>query len=84
MFDKYWGEKPVNQGIDLLLLSSSSNIFNSFRTGGVDVAYLSLDADQVQSLDEGAKQGKWQEIAGESSTVSYMTLNMKSQPLDKL
>ncbi|WP_373535564.1 ABC transporter substrate-binding protein [Microcoleus sp.] len=83
-FDKYWGEKPVNQGIDLLLLSSSSNLFNTFRTGAIDVAYLSLDADQVRSLDEGSKKGKWQEIAGESSTVSYMTLNIKSQPLDKL
>ncbi|MEG5001055.1 ABC transporter substrate-binding protein [Microcoleus sp. B4-D4] len=83
-FDKYWGEKPVNQGIDLLLLSSSSNLFNTFRTGAIDVAYLSLDADQVRSLDEGSKKGKWQEIAGESSTVSYMTLNTKSKPLDKL
>jgi len=84
VFDKYWGEKPVNPGIDLLLLSSSSNLFNTFRTGAIDVAYLSLDVDQFRSLDEGAKKGKWQEIAGESSTVSYMTLNMKSQPLDKL
>jgi len=84
VFEKYWGEKPVNQGIDLLLLSSSSNLFNTFQTGAVDVAYLSLDADQVQSLDEGAKKGKWQEIAGESSTVSYMVLNTKSKPLDKL
>ncbi|MBE9161149.1 ABC transporter substrate-binding protein [Tychonema sp. LEGE 06208] len=83
-FDKYWGEKPVNSGIDLLLLSSSSNLFNTFRIGAIDVAYLSLDADQVRSLDEGSKKGKWQEIAGESSTVSYMTLNIKSQPLDKL
>lgn len=84
VFDKYWGEKPANNGIDLLLLSSSSNLFNTFRTGAIDVAYLSLDADQVRSLDEGAKKGKWQEIVGESSTVSYMTLNLKSQPLDKL
>ncbi|MEG4234866.1 ABC transporter substrate-binding protein [Microcoleus sp. Pol11C3] len=84
LFDKYWGEKPVNQGIDILLLSSSSNLFNTFQTGAVDVAYLSLDADQVQSLDEGAKKGKWQEIAGESSTVNYLTLNTKSKPLDKL
>jgi peptide/nickel transport system substrate-binding protein len=84
VFDKYWGEKPVNKGIDLLLLSSSSNLFNTFRTGAIDVAYLSLDVDQFRSLDEGAKKGKWQEIAGESSTVSYMTLNIKSQPLDKL
>ncbi|MEG3843024.1 ABC transporter substrate-binding protein [Microcoleus sp. herbarium14] len=83
-FDKYWGEKPVNKGIDILLLSSSSNLFNTFRTGAIDVAYLSLDADQVRSLDEGAKLGKWQEFAAESSTVSYMTLNTKSKPLDKL
>ncbi len=84
VFDKYWGEKPVNKGIDILLLSSSSNLFNTFRTGAIDVAYLSLDADQVRSLDEGAKKGKWQEFAAESSTVSYMTLNTKSKPLDKL
>ncbi len=84
VFDKYWGEKPVNQGIDILLLSSSSNLFNTFRTGAIDVAYLSLDADQVRSLDEGAKLGKWQEFVAESSTVSYMTLNTKSKPLDKL
>ena len=84
VFEKYWGEKPVNQGIDILLLSSSSNLFNTFQTGAIDVAYLSLDADQVRSLDEGAKKGKWQEIAGESSTVNYMTLNMQSKPLDKL
>lgn len=85
VFDKYWGaEKPQNQGIDLLLLSSSANLFNTFRTGAIDVAYLSLDADQVRSLDEGAKKGKWQEIAAESSTISYMTLNIKSKPLDKL
>ncbi|MEG5057306.1 ABC transporter substrate-binding protein [Microcoleus sp. A2-C5] len=84
VFDKYWGEKPVNQGIDILLLSTSSNLFNTFQTAAIDVAYLSLDADQFRSLDEGAKKGKWQEIAGESSTVSYMTLNMKSKPLDKL
>lgn len=83
-FDKYWGEKPANQGIDILLLSSSANLFNTFRTGAIDVAYLSLDADQVQSLDEGAKKGKWQEIAAESSTVSYMTLNIKSKPLDNI
>lgn len=83
-FDKYWGEKPANKGIDLLLLSSSANLFNTFRTGAIDVAYLSLDADQVRSLDEGAKKGKWQEIAAESSTVSYMTLNTKSKPLDNL
>ncbi|NJK72982.1 MAG: peptide ABC transporter substrate-binding protein [Microcoleus sp. SU_5_6] len=85
VFDKYWGEeKPQNQGIDMLLLSSSANLFNTFRTGAIDVAYLSLDADQVRSLDEGAKKGKWQEIAAESSTISYMTLNIKSKPLDKL
>ncbi len=84
VFDKYWGEKPVNKGIDLLLLSSSANLFNTFRTGAVDVAYLSLDADQVRSLDEGAKKGKWQEFAAESSTVSYMTLNIKSKPLDNI
>ena len=84
VFDKYWGNKPANKGIDIQFLSTPANLFNAFRTGAVDVAYLSLDADQIRNLEERGKKGDWQAIAARSNTVSYMVLNLKSKPLDNL
>ncbi len=83
VFDKYWGEKPVNKGINVQIQTSPVNLFNAFRTGAVDVAYLSLQPDQIRSLEETAKKGDWQAISAQSSVVSYMVLNRNQQPLDK-
>lgn len=65
------------------ILSSPANLFNSFRTGSVDVAYLSLEPDQVRSLEESAKKGDWQAISAQGSVVSYLVLNRNQKPLDK-
>jgi peptide/nickel transport system substrate-binding protein len=73
VFDRYWGAKPLNRGVSLQIFNNNSaNLYNSFRTGGVDVAYQSLEPDQVKSLDEGAKADKWQSIALEGSVTSYL------------
>ncbi|MBW4630598.1 MAG: ABC transporter substrate-binding protein [Iphinoe sp. HA4291-MV1] len=82
VFDKYWGEKPANKGINLQILSSSANLYNSFRTGAIDVAYLSLEPDQIRSLQESAKKEDWQAIAVQGSVVSYLVLNRNQKPLD--
>ncbi|QXE22857.1 extracellular solute-binding protein family 5 [Richelia sinica FACHB-800] len=84
VFDKYWGEKPTNQGINVQIQTSPVNLFNAFRTGAVDVAYLSLQPDQIRSLEEGSKKGDWQAISAQGSVVSYMVLNRNQTPLDKL
>jgi peptide/nickel transport system substrate-binding protein len=83
VFDKYWGEKPTNQGINVQIQTSPVNLFNAFRTGAVDVAYLSLQPDQIRSLEEGGKKGDWQAITSQGSVVSYLVLNRNQQPLDK-
>jgi peptide/nickel transport system substrate-binding protein len=83
VFDKYWGEKPANKGVNVQIQTSPANLFNAFRTGAVDVAYLSLQPDQIRSLEESAKKGDWQAISAESSVVSYMALNRNQKPLDK-
>lgn len=83
VFDKYWGEKPANVGINLQILSSPPNLYNSFRTGAVDVAYLSLEPDQIRSLEESAKKGDWQAITAQGSVVSYLVLNRNQKPLEK-
>ncbi|BAZ52193.1 extracellular solute-binding protein [Nostoc sp. NIES-4103] len=84
VFDQYWGEKPVNKGINLQIQTSPVNLFNAFRTKAVDVAYLSMEPDQIRSLEESGKKGELQAISAQSSVVSYMALNRNQKPLDKL
>jgi peptide/nickel transport system substrate-binding protein len=83
VFDRYWGTKPLNRGVNLQIFSNNpANLYNSFRTGAIDVAYNSLEPDQVKSLDEGAKAGKWESIAIDGSVTSYLILNVLQKPLD--
>ena len=84
VFDKYWGTKPENKGVNVQIQTSPVNLFNAFKTGAVDVAYLSLQPDQIRSLEASAKKGDWQAITAQGSVVSYMVLNRNQKPLDKL
>ncbi len=83
-FDRYWGQKPSNKGIDIQRFSSSANLFNAFRTGIVDVAYQTLDLDQTRSLQQGAARFGWQVVEGKGDGIYYLTLNLKSPPLDRV
>lgn len=82
VFDQYWGEKPANKGVTVQILSSGVNLYNGFRKQGVDVAYVSLDPDQITSLEKMSRDGKWLAIPNEGSVVSYLTLNRNQKPLD--
>ncbi|MGL6281773.1 MAG: ABC transporter substrate-binding protein, partial [Microcoleaceae cyanobacterium] len=82
-FAQYWGEKPQNLGVDIRIFSSAVNLFNAFKTGEIDIAYLSLDPQQIETLKKEAATQGWQAIATDSKTVNYMVLNVKSPPLDK-
>lgn len=84
VFDKYWGAKPENKGVNVQIQTSPVNLFNAFKTGAVDVAYLSLQPDQIRSLEARAKKGDWQAITAQGSVVSYMVLNRNQKPLDKV
>ncbi|OLP16587.1 peptide ABC transporter substrate-binding protein [Leptolyngbya sp. 'hensonii'] len=82
VFDRYWGKKPQNRGIDIQLLSSPANLYNSFRTGGVDVAYQNLEPEQVQQLKQDAKREGWQVVETQGSAVTLWALNVRQKPLD--
>jgi peptide/nickel transport system substrate-binding protein len=82
-FDRYWGVKPLNRGVNVQIFNNNSaNLYNSFRTGAVDVAFQALEPDQVKVLEEGAKAGNWQSIAIDGSVTSYLILNVLQKPLD--
>jgi peptide/nickel transport system substrate-binding protein len=83
-YEGYWGEKPANKGIDIQVISSPANLFNTFKTKGLDVAYQTLDPDQIRSLVDGSKQGGWQVVEAGTTSTNFMTLNMKSKPLENV
>jgi peptide/nickel transport system substrate-binding protein len=82
--DQYWDTKPTNKGINIQIFSSPANLFNAFRTGSIDVAYQSLDPDQIQTLESDAKKGDWQAISGPSNFITFLMLNTKDESLSKV
>ena len=85
VFDKYWGEKPPNKGLDFQIFNNSSaNLYNSFTTGAVDIAYLTLDSSQILNLKSQAASKNWQVVEQTGASLSYMVLNRNQKPLDKL
>ena len=78
----YWGELPANDGIDIQIFTSPANLYNTFKTGGVDVAYQTLDPDQVADLEANADSGGWQVIQAGTTVINYLSLNQKIKPLD--
>lgn len=82
--ENYWGDKPANQGIDIQIYASPANLYNTFRTGGLDIAYQTLDPDQIASLEREASSGGWQVIEAGTTVVNYLTLNQKLEPTNDL
>lgn len=80
--EDYWGEKPANGGIDIQIFTSPANLYNTFKTGGIDVAYQTLDPEQIADLERTADTGGWQVIEAGTTVVNYMSLNQKIAPLD--
>ena len=85
LFPGYWGDRPRNDGIDLQLFPSNpANLFNAFRTQGVDVAYQALVAQQVKRLQADAKNNNFQVFEAAGSVINFMALNQQRPPLDQL
>lgn len=82
-FDQYWGDQPANPGIDIQSFTSSANLFNAFRTGSVDIAYQSLNPEQIDLLAKAADKGDWQAITGPGSNITYVSLNLRDETLKK-
>ena len=85
VFTDYWGEKPANQGVDVQIYAgNSANLYNSFLTGAVAVAYQAFAPEQITTLVEKGNAGEFQIIEGAGTVVSYMVLNRNQVPLNEL
>jgi peptide/nickel transport system substrate-binding protein len=81
---QYWGEKPVNSGIDVQLISSPANLYNGFRTGSIDLAVQGLAIEQIEKLKADSPNQGWQMIEQPGSSINFLVPNFKSPPLDRL
>lgn len=82
--EDYWGEQPANAGIDIQIFSSPANLYNTFKTGGLDVAYQTLDPEQIADLERGASPESWQVIEAGTTVINYLSLNQKIEPLENV
>lgn len=82
IFPEYWGEKTLNEGVDIQRLSNSVNLYNAFTTGAVDIAYETLDPNQIKSLENQAEKQGWQVISTEGNSVTYWMINHRQAPLN--
>lgn len=79
----YWGEKPLNKGVDIQRFSSGSNVYNAFITGAVDITYGTLDLDQIADLESQSASKGFQVISERSNGISVLTMNLKDEALAK-
>lgn len=82
--EDYWGERPANDGIDIQVFTSAVNLYNAFASGALDVAYQTLDPDQISRLEQDAASNNWQVIEAGSTAINYLALNQKIEPFDDL
>ena len=83
-FGDYWGEAPQNQGIDIQVYSSAANLFNALRTGEVDVAYQSLDPEQISTLETQAAQNQIQMMTSAGNGIHYLSMNVLGETINQL
>ena len=82
--EDYWGVKPANNGIDIQVFTSAVNLYNTFTSGGLDVAYQTLDPDQISKIESDADANDWQVIEAGTTVINYLSLNQKIAPFDDL
>ena len=83
-FPRYWGRRPVNDGIDLVTLSNSTALFGALRSGEVDLLLNSgLEIDHQQALHREAAAGRLREAVGPSQEIALVSLLSDQPPLNR-
>ncbi len=78
----YWGEKPLNKGINFVGYSNSSSLFGALKSKQIDVLLSnSIDDSQRYSLKNLSKNKKLKEGNSPFTELSFISLNTSSYPL---
>ncbi len=81
-FNKYWGEKPLNKGIDFINYSNSSTLFGAIKTKEVDVLISnSIDDMQRLALNNMVNKDQLRSGEGDPIEIGYITFKSNKLPL---
>ena len=73
-FERYWDQRPRNDGIVLVSLGNSTALFGAMGSGEVDVLLSTgLHEDHQQALESRARQGELRQGEGSSLEIGYIT-----------
>ena len=79
----YWGEKPLNNGINFVGYSNSSSLFGALKSKQVDVLLSnSIDDSQRNSLNNLSKIKKFKEGNSPFTELSFISLRTSIYPLN--
>ena len=82
-FINYWGEKPLNKGINFINYSNSSTLFGAIKTKEVDVLISnSIDDMQRLTLNNMVKKDKLNSGEGYPIEIGYITFKSNTFPLE--
>jgi len=82
-FINYWGEKPLNKGINFINYSNSSTLFGAIKTKEVDVLISnSIDDMQRLTLNNMVKKDKLNSGEGSPIEIGYITFKSNTFPLE--
>ncbi|WP_269610924.1 ABC transporter substrate-binding protein [Prochlorococcus marinus] len=79
-YKNYWGEKPLNKGINFINYTNSSTLFGAIKTKEVDVL-ISNSIDDMQRLALNNMVNKDQLNAGEGDPIEIGYITFKSNKL---
>ena len=77
----YWGEKPLNNGVNFVGYSNSSSLFGALKSKQVDVLLSnSIDDSQRKSLNDLSKDKQFNEGNSPFTELSFISLKTSSYP----
>ncbi len=81
----YWGEHPLNKGINFVGYSNSSSLFGALKSKQIDVLLSnSIDDSQRKSLNNLSKNKQFKEGNSPFTELSFISLKTSSYPLSNL
>jgi len=81
----YWGEKPLNKGVNFVGYSNSSSLFGALKSKQIDVLLSnSIDDSQRKSLNNLSKIQQFKEGNSPFTELSFISLKTSSYPLSNL
>jgi len=81
----YWGEKPLNKGVNFVGYANSSSLFGALKSKQIDVLLSnSVDDSQRKSLNNLSKNKLFKEGNSPFTELSFISLNTSSYPFSNL